>query len=298
MNNRIPFALVICFIALSMVIYIYFNRIEEPFVMNSNKSIPKIIWSYWDNPDTVPKAVHLCKKSWEKYNPEYEIRLLHKSNYQEYAKIPDTIANHPRFNDMPQRFADLLRLYLIAEHGGIWCDSSILANQSFDSWLFDAPNKELYAFTIDFGNHPERAPVIENWFFAAPPQSPFVKAWLEEFLRMKDFNSADEYVGDLAKRGVDAKDWCCGSYLAMHHSAAKLMQLDKYPVSKLQLWPSEKGPYRYLVKNGWNAEKSLEDACTDKTLRMPFMKMRGGERGVFENGLNDRFSENKCHWSD
>ncbi len=86
-------------------------------------AVPKIIWTYWDNPDTIPKTVKLCMESWKKYNPNYTIRLLTKANYSEYINIPNTIATHPLMNDMPQRFADLVRCYAIAEHGGVWVDN-------------------------------------------------------------------------------------------------------------------------------------------------------------------------------
>jgi hypothetical protein len=287
---------IVCFLIIAYVLFrscYTYESFESPQTV-----VPKIIWSYWDNPDTVPKAVHLCKKSWEKYNPGYEIRLLHKSNYKEYVKIPDNIVNHPNFNDSNQRFSDLLRLCLLSEHGGIWCDSSILVKQSFDSWLFDNKNKELYAFTIEFGNHPTRPPVIESWFLAAPPRSPFVTLWRDEFFRIADFNSPADYVKELEQKGIDIRDWHGPVYLAIHVSAAKILQFNKYPLDKLQLWPTESGPFKYLVKNDWNSEKAVHDACSDKSLRYPFIKMRAPERNVLENGINGQLSEEKCHWLD
>ncbi len=295
MNKRTKsILLTILFIGIVVAFCVSICRGEkEPF---QSQGVPKIIWSYWDNPETMPEAVKLCMQSWKKYNPSYEIRMLNKKNYTDYVKIPDEIANHPRFNDMPQRFADLLRCYLIAEHGGVWCDSSNLMFQSLDEWMWDEPGKELYVFSIEFGNHPGRAPVLENWFFAAPPRSPFVQKWLKEFLELMKFDSARAYVDDLVKRGLDTKDWCCPDYLAMHHSAGKLLQLDKYPLSKLKIWPTEKGPYRYLIENGWNHEKSFEAACTNPAIRKPFLKMRGNERGYLESHLRGKFSNERCKW--
>jgi hypothetical protein len=281
-------------ICVGIVVYSFRTRKTDGF--QNQSQVPKIIWSYWDNPETMPKTVTLCMESWKKYNPSYTIRMLNKKNYTDYVTIPVEIANHPRFNDMPQRFADLLRCYLIAEHGGVWCDSSILMFQSLDEWMWTEPGKDLYVFSIEFGHHPGRAPVLENWFFAAPPRSPFVQKWLTEFLELMKFESAKAYVDDLVRRGLDNKDWCCTDYLAMHHAAGKVLQLDKYPVNRLKIWPTEKGPFRYIVENGWNADAAFEAACKDPSIRKPFMKMRGVERGTLETGLADKFSNERCKW--
>lgn len=259
-------------------------------------NVPKIIWSYWDNPETMPEGVKLCMQSWKKYNPNYTIHMLNKKNYGEYVRIPAEIANHPRFNDMPQRFADLLRCFLIAEHGGVWCDSSILMYQPLDEWMWETPGKELYIFSIDFGKHPDRPPVLENWFFAAPPKSPFVQAWLAEFLELRKFDSAQAYVDDLVRRGLDNKDWVYPDYLAMHHSAGKVLQLDKYSTDTMKIWRAEQGPFRYLVENEWNPQKSIEYACKNPTIRTPFLKLRSHERHAIEAGLSDQFSNDVCKW--
>ena len=54
---------------------------------------PKKIWTYWDNPNKIPKTVQMCISSWAKYNPSYEIILLTKKNFKGYVTIPDEIRN-------------------------------------------------------------------------------------------------------------------------------------------------------------------------------------------------------------
>ncbi len=293
-NRQFQVACVVFSVALvAILVFAIYKYIRRNHTFHP---VPKIIWSYWDNPDTIPKTVEICSKSWAQYNPDYTIRFLNRQNYKDYVEIPDEIANHPRFNDMPQRFADLLRCYLLVKHGGVWCDSSILMGQPLDEWLFKEPGKELYAFTVEFGNHPERPPVVENWFLAAPPQSPFVVQWRDEFLRLKDFPSAKDYVEDLVQRGLDNRDWCCPDYLAMHHAAHKLLQLDQYPLSKLQLWPCGKGPFRYIHENNWDPEKAIAAACNNPAYRKPFLKMRQNERQAFESKFDTDFSNKNCNW--
>jgi mannosyltransferase OCH1-like enzyme len=57
--------------------------------------VPRKIWTYWDNSDNsggvnkLPKAVKLCMESWKKFNPDYEIVLLTKKNFQGSNLTPD-----------------------------------------------------------------------------------------------------------------------------------------------------------------------------------------------------------------
>jgi hypothetical protein len=262
----------------------------------STSHVPKIIWTYWDNPDTIPKTVKLCMDSWKKYNPNYTIRLLTKANYSEYVHIPNTIAAHPLMNDMPQRFADLVRCYVIAEHGGVWVDSSTLMGESLDSWLFPRP-AEFYGFTIVYGGITDRAPILENWFFAAPAKSPFVIAWRDEFAQLTQFPTNQNYIDSRLAMGVDIRGWHVSpNYLTMHVAAQKLLQIDRYPLDGLMLWPSEKGPFRYVVEHGWNAQKALAAACEDPTYRRPFLKLRGVERAALESELDGTLSNARCKW--
>lgn len=258
--------------------------------------VPKVIWTYWDNLNTIPKVVKLCMESWKKHNPNYTIHLLTRSNYSEHVIIPNTVANHPLMNDMPQRFADLVRCYVIAEHGGVWVDSSTLMGESLDSWLFPS-HADFYGFTIVYGGIMDRLPIIENWFFAAPPKSPFVIAWRDEFAKLTQFSKNQDYVDSRIAMGIDVSKWSVTpNYITMHVAAQKLLQIDKYPLDKLVLWPSEKGPFRYLVENEWNSQKAIAKACDDLRYRQPFLKLRGPDRSVLDSELDGALSNGKCKW--
>jgi mannosyltransferase OCH1-like enzyme len=64
------------------------------------------------------------------------VTLLTKKNFFGYVNIPVEITSHPNFNDNTTRLADLIRVYALAEHGGVWIDSSILLKAPLDDWLF------------------------------------------------------------------------------------------------------------------------------------------------------------------
>ena len=52
---------------------------------------------------------------------------------------------------------------------------------------------------------------------------------------------------------------------------------------------AEDGPFRYLVDTKWDSHKALELACMDKSYQTPIMKIRGAERGILEEKINDEF---------
>jgi hypothetical protein len=234
--------------------------------------------------------------SWKKHNPNYKIHLLTKESYSQFADIPANVANHPNMNDMKQRFADLVRCYVLAKNGGVWVDSSILMDRPLDSWLFEkSTTAELYGFTIKYDSTAV-LPVLENWFFAVPENSYFMQQWKDEFTKMTEYPSVKEYVASRRSMGVSTKDWFDPNYLAMHVAAAKLIQIDRYPLDRLSLWNAADGPFKYLVSSDWNSRAGLIKACDDKSIRAPFLKLRGGDRDEFERGYDSDFANSKCNW--
>jgi hypothetical protein len=255
---------------------------------------PKRIWTYWDREDRIPKTVKMCMRGWAKWNPDYEIVLLTKKNYQGYVTIPNELTSHPNFNDMPARFADLVRVWALAEHGGIWIDSSIILKAPLDDWLFPK-YAEFSGFYID--GMTKTTPVIENWFFACNKGSPFVKKWRDEFSKIAQYSCVEQYVTSRIQMGVDIEKITIPIYLAMHVSAQKVLQLDQYPIESMILRKAEDGPFRYLVDAKWDSEKAVRAACLDPSYQTPILKLRGIERNILEKGIDDEFSEENCGWT-
>jgi len=261
--------------------------------------VPRRIWTYWENPDNpskdIPRVVKLCMESWKKFNPDYEIVLLTKKNVKGYVTIPDEIRTHPHYNDSPQRFADLVRLYVLEEHGGIWIDASVLVKQSFDEWLFPKYG-EFAGYYIGSYCIDKKIPVIENWFLAANKGSKFIKLWKQEFLKIVDFKDIKSYLNSRKKMGVNFEKFRDPHYLAAYVAALKVIEVDKYPQDTLILRDSEDGPFKYLVDSVWYSDKGLSLACIDKKYQTPVMKMRSDERRILENGLDYDLSLEKCGW--
>ena len=249
---------------------------------------PRLIWSYWHSTE-LPQVVQWCRASWVKWNPDYTILLLNKANYAEYVDIPESLAKHPAFNDSETRFADLLRLFALAQHGGVWLDASVLVGAPLDSWLTPA---EVNGFTI--GKGVNGYPTLENWVFASQADSRFMQQWRDEFVQLANHPTVKDYVSARREMGVNLDAIDSPEYLAMHVAAQKVLQLDKYPLSSFNLTRAEDGPFRYLVKTNWQTDKALELACKSPRLRCPLLKLRGRERDALEK--RDDLSLAKCGW--
>ncbi len=284
---------ILAVVIVGMVLFAKRMKSKESF---ENGGIPKKIWTYWDSLDTMPAFVQKCIDSWKKYNPGYEIHVLTKDTVNDYVSIPKTIQNHPNFNDTRSRFADLVRLYLLDQHGGIWIDASCLMYQGFDDWL--PFQSDMYCYTYNQGRKDFKYPVLENWFIAAKPNVPFITAWKNEFLEIANYASVREYIRSRKAMGVDISTLeHMADYLAMHVAAQKLIQIDKLSLENIEMHEtSEGGPFWFLIKNGWNAKKAIEEACLNKNMRKPFLKFHNVSRDEFIKRLDSDMTNERCGW--
>ena len=93
----------------------------------------KIIWINWfQGWDNAPEISCKCLESWKYYNPEWQIILLDESNMDKYCDLKKTL---PGLNTNYISLGDLLRLSLLALHGGVWVDSTLWCNKPLDKWL-------------------------------------------------------------------------------------------------------------------------------------------------------------------
>ena len=258
-GNSIIMIATVCIIVGFAAVYAIFDK-------KSYNQAPKKIWTYWDS--KVPKTVHMCMKGWAKWNPEYEIVLLTKKNFKGYCTIPLNILGHPNFHDKPSRFARLVQLWTLAEHGGVWIDATVLLSQPLGSWMF--PH---YAECSGFYTRDQLA--IEPWFFACNKGSPFVKRWRDEYSTLAMYPNVGAYSG--LKNPI-------------HVAAEKVLQ--RY--TKDSLYLQEDGPLRYLIDAKWNSEKALMNACAMP--KPPIMTLRGDERRIMEQKIEDDLSNINCGW--
>lgn len=147
---------------------------------------PKTIWTYWEEPDhlapekRLSKLAKECIQSWRTHNPQYEITILTKKTYQGYVTIPEEVRTHPGLN--PDYLPDLIKVWILAERGGIWIDPWIEVTQPIDQWVF--PKYGECALTDPINQH----------FIACNKGSIFIKKWRDEFSEIVRYPDVDQYV--------------------------------------------------------------------------------------------------------
>ena len=84
--------------------------------------IPKIIHYCWFGGKPLPKLAVKCKRSWEKYFPDYEIKEWNESNFDINA-VPYT-----KYCYEQQQWAylsDYVRLWVVEREGGLYFDTDV-----------------------------------------------------------------------------------------------------------------------------------------------------------------------------
>lgn len=213
---------------------------------HSAHGVPRVMYTFWDS-ERPPPFVAACLDNWAAWNPGWRIVLLHRGNARDHTGGVDPFA--ARHADSPQRISDYVRLLVLAEHGGVWCDASMLMRARLDELLaawegawygvgtqgragpHAGPSGPVragfYAYWLRAFTTRDEAPVIESWWFAAARGNTFMRAWRDEFVdHMGSFPSVDAYVADAQARGVDLQTIFphLRSYLAIHVAAQAVLQ--------------------------------------------------------------------------
>ena len=212
-------------------------------------AIPRILWSYWQG-GTPPLLVQRCFDHWRRLHPHFEIRILDERGVLRYLPaIPAALDGASA-----AKRADWIRLELLRRHGGIWLDASTILTQPLD-WVLQEQARTGADFVgyylQQYTSVPQR-PVVENWFMAAPPGSPFIEDLQREFTQEVIARTGEQYIAHLQAQGLYTQALQridMPAYLTMHLALQViLLRGGSY---RLGLSPAESGPYFLHVQGRW-----------------------------------------------
>jgi hypothetical protein len=143
-------------------------------VGNAALSLPKIIWLLWfDGWDKVTNEVILgVQKSWKFYNPDWRVILLDRVNLSDFVDIPYLW----REDIQVQAKSEIVRLSLLAKHGGVWADASMLCLAPLNDWLPEATRAGGF-FAYHQGPNDSASPGPCSWFLVAARDSLIARMW-------------------------------------------------------------------------------------------------------------------------
>ena len=114
-------------------------ELEDTSIKGSDKEAP--IWFFWlQGEENLPLIPKLCLQSIRKHANGHEVIVLTAANYHEYVTIPDTLLTMYRAGKIKAaHFADILRINLLAQQGGLWLDATMLVTKDLPQEIFDMP---------------------------------------------------------------------------------------------------------------------------------------------------------------
>lgn len=150
----------------------------------------KVIFIYWAQKFiNAPIVVKKCLLSWKLKNPTWEIIELNDDNLSEYINIEEEIPDIQKKNITKTSYSDIIRIFLLAKHGGCWCDATTFCNQSLDIWL----NKNTLTGFFGF-DKPGIDRLLSTWFLYSEENNYIIQKWKEKtILYWKNHNKMHHY---------------------------------------------------------------------------------------------------------
>ncbi|KAL6764049.1 capsular polysaccharide synthesis protein-domain-containing protein [Haematococcus lacustris] len=149
----------------------------------------KTVWLLWlSGWHTAPWLCQQVALSWRAYNPTWRVVLLDNTTLSTY--LPDLVLPS---RAGPQAKSDVIRLALMARHGGVWADATMLCLEPLDDWLPNALEPAgLFMYRAGDGcRH------LTSWFMIFEPNHYIAKGW---------FNAAMEFWSKVARGDIKQAD--------------------------------------------------------------------------------------------
>jgi hypothetical protein len=125
------------------------------------------IWRYWNKGfGDAPKIVQACTRSVEEYKGSLDVQNLSFEQINNFVDFPGYIFDKLRAGLISQaHFSDILRATLLANHGGVWIDATVLLTAKI-------PDKILRGKLFAFSTPPSEllgSPYLKasSWFIHA-----------------------------------------------------------------------------------------------------------------------------------
>jgi len=171
---------------------------EGNTLMSAPAGLPKCIWMFWEQGfESAPPLVKRCAASWQEKNPGWSVHLLDKATAEPYLRK----ANIPweRLQALPrEKRANILRMRLLTEEGGVWADATTFCLQPLDEWLPACMDVGFFCFR-DPG--PDR--LVANWFLAGIPDSRLACLWRDAH---ETYWNSGEFFHHSSYNGVHASE--------------------------------------------------------------------------------------------
>jgi len=170
------------------------KKFFDPYICEFEESIKReeakkekgnTIWFCWlQGLESAPDIVKCSYNSIQKNlcsNGEYMIQVVTEENFKEFVTLPDNIMGKYRKGIIGRaHFADILRLKLLIEYGGVWIDSTVVFN---GTEIFDIVKDSELVMPNRFSWHAGRIMLVDNWFILSKSNNKILRLVYDLLLR-------------------------------------------------------------------------------------------------------------------
>ena len=170
------------------------DYVAEHPAQNAQQKHNPIIWTIWlQGMDHAPKVVQQCYASMQKQITDRPIVVITEENFSDYVTFPDYIMEKYEKGIISKvHFADLLRVELLAQHGGTWLDGTVFcSSEPFQKYVLD---DSLFLFQTLKPGLDGHSIAASSWLMTAHSGNPIIlltRALLHEYWRR--YNYAVDY---------------------------------------------------------------------------------------------------------
>jgi hypothetical protein len=146
----------------------------------------KTIWILWfQGWETAGYISRQCLKSWQKHNETtWKIIALDQYNLDQYASVYASVKHLIDTKNVTiNSLADIIKLHLLSQYGGLWIDSTCFCNGPLDKWFgnnngYNLAQNGFFAFRT---NDPATM-TISTKFLYANKDNVIIKKWKDSML--------------------------------------------------------------------------------------------------------------------
>jgi hypothetical protein len=242
---------------------------------------PKRIWTYW-NTGQLPELIQVIMNHWRTIlNDEWTITCVTDRTLSSFVGAVPEGFQHLSY----QAKSDWIRLELVYVYGGIWADASTLFHdpQALEEIIqrIDEDQLDVFGFHNEALQTNPDFPVIETWCFAAPPFSPFVKAWKDEFELAINLSFSTYWsTRILSNPSIDPQYIALqGPYLTAYIALQYALQTKGINTFRIRSERASDAMYYIQSRIGWvNMIAASFWFNSDQLIQLPYVKLRGMDR--------------------
>ena len=228
---------------ISRIIPTYFKRylpaaaaIPERKVIKDDEH--EKIWTIWlQGEDKAPALVKACFRSVRRHCKQ-ELVVLDENTIFDYITLPqEIVAKYKAGKIARAHFADICRVELLYEHGGIWLDATAFVTKPIDDWIIE---QDFFVFLTGHVGSPYS--FMQNCFIRSRKGAYLLDAWRAMILDywMHENHNFDYFMHQLLFKTLVTNDERAKKYFA------KMPHVDQDPTHALW-WDYQHKPFNQEI---------------------------------------------------